>query len=239
MVDKLLELVKGLESIFIVLVPAIYYACFRIYSKVKETKTKEKALNKRKAFEEYDNWEHEESKRIIHEIKNYCNYFKDKGHADLVQYLQLENGTMATSKIQNMFLTCLAEDDRSGSIQKFIKKIQRLPYSEAVCWLGDFVQTSSMDDVFICSPDLEKEERNKTAVEDIVGIGSVIIAPVYTSAEILLGICVFYYHEKNYNGRYKTEHKYMTDFRASVTSLIANYHQIRDSKRDKLDLEEE
>lgn len=239
MVDKILELIKGFESILIVLVPAIYVAGYRIYIKVKETHVKEKAISKKKARDSYDIWEHEESRMVIKEIKNFCNYFKDKGHSDLVQYLQLENGTMATSKIQNMFLTCLAEDDRNGSIQKFIKKLQRLPYSETVCWLEKLVKTTSSDEVYLNTPDLEKAEYNRTAIEDVTGIGSVMIAPVFTPDEILLGICVFYYHDKNYNGRYKTEHKYLMEFKTSVASAILNYHLKRDQKKVELGLEDE
>lgn len=237
--DKLSELLDKLEFLLLALVPALYAIGFRVYNKIKETKLKEKALSKKKAKDTYDVWEHEESRSVIREIKNFCNFYKDKGHCDLVQYLQLENGTMATSKIQNMFLTCLAEDDRDGCIPKFIKKLQRIPYSETVCWLEKLLNTTSTDDIFLCTPDISKADYNRTRIEDITGIGSVIVAPVYSRTEILLGICVFYYHEINYNGRFKTEHDLMDRFKNSVESKILEYHIHRDKKKADLGLEDE
>lgn len=133
MIDKLLEFLDKLGPLLYIVVPAIAGIWYNLKTKVREKESEVRETGKRKALRLYDIWEHEESKVVISKIKDLCNFYKDKGHADLVQYLQLENGTAATSKIQNMFLTCLAEDDRYGSIPKIIKKLQRMPYSETVC----------------------------------------------------------------------------------------------------------
>lgn len=238
MLDKILEILGKLDTILCVVVPTAAVVYFNVKNKVRDAQIKDEEKRVRQAEKKYDEWEHEESRIVISRIKNLCNLFKDKGHADLVQYLQLENGTIATSKIQNMFVTCLAEDDRSGSIQKMIKRLQRIPYSETVCWLDKLTKLDSTTDACLCTPDINDIEHAKARIEDITGIGSVMVAPVYRPDELLLGICVFYYHETKYNGMYKTEHQFLTKFKSAVESVILDYHVHREEKKRELKLED-
>lgn len=238
MLDRISEILSQLDTILCVIVPTAVVVYMNVKNKVKEAKIKDETKRIKQAEEKYDVWEHEESKVVISRIKNLCNLYKDRGHADLVQYLQLENGTIATSKIQNMFLTCLCEDDRHGSVPKMIKKLQRIPYSETVCWLDKLTDLEYTIDACLCTPDISTADYSRTRIEDISGIGSVMVAPVYRPDNLLLGICVFYYHDIKYNGMFKKEHEYLTAFKASVESVILDYHVHRDEKKRELKLEE-
>lgn len=235
MLDKILDIIDKLGGLFYVLVPAIYIAYHKVSTKIKGTIEAEKQKDISRNKNLYDIWEHEESKQVIYRIKNLCNLYKDRGHADLVQYLQLENGTMATSKIQNMFVTCLAEDDRFGSIPKMIRKLQRLPYSETVCWLSKL----SDNQVVLKTPDLSKTDFSRTYVEDLKTVKSVMASPVYDPNEILLGVCLFYYHDKNFNNQEESEADFLHKFSSSVESILLEYHQHRNDKKKQLKLEDE
>lgn len=237
--EELTKLLDDFKSILFVLLPALVAIFYEVRDRIKKEKGIRITKNREKALEIYDKWEHEESKRVISDIKNFCNHYKDRGHADLVQYLQLENGTMATSKIQNMFMTCLAEDDRYGAIPKMIKILQRMPYSETTCWLNKLEEVTSDNRCILQTPDISKADYNRTRIEGIKGIGSVMIAPVFDPGNILLGICVFYYHQTNYNNQEKVEVKYIQDFRNAVESVIVMYHTARADKKNELGLEEE
>lgn len=235
-IDKFIEDFKWIISILLPAIVALFYEIKGKWTKAKGDRIK---ANRDKALEIYDKWEHEESKEVISKIKNLCNHYKDRGQADLVQYLQLENGTMATSKIQNMFMTCLAEDDRDGSIPKMIKLLQRMPYSETTCWINKLTEVTSEGEFILKTPDLSKADYNRTRIEGIKGIGSVIVAPVFDPGNILLGICVFFYHQTDYNGHENDEILSMQRFRAATESVILMYHTSRKDKKRELGLDGE
>lgn len=238
MIDKLLEFLDKLGPILYVVVPTAYAVGYNLYLKLKEKKKTIKSINIEKAKEHYNIWEHEESKKVISTIKDFCNVYKDKTHADLVNYLQLENGTAATSKIQNMFLTCLAEDDRYGSIPKLIAKLQRLPYSEVTCWLNQFENHTNKDNFIIQTPDLSKVEYNRTRIDGINNsIKSVLVGPVYDPNNILLGIVVFYYSSVDYNNQMEEELDNLRQFKHTVETALLEYHLKRKDKKKYLGLE--
>lgn len=236
--DKAMEFLDQLAPLVYVVVPAIAAIWWNLKNKLSQKEKEVKKANTEKARETYNIWEHEESKAVITKIKNACNLHKDKGTADLVQYLQLENGTMATSKIQNMFLTCLAEDDRFGQIPKLITHMQRMPYSECSLWLDTLSNSISSGSVTLDTPDLSTAEYSKMRLEGADGkIGSVLIAPIFDPNEILLGICVFYYHEKNFNGqKLDAEKDLILHFKSYIENTLFNYHLSRRNKKIQLGL---
>lgn len=234
-----MEFLDKLAPLIYVVVPAIAAIWWNLKNKLSQKEKEVKKANLEKAKELYDVWEHEESKVIITKIKGFCNLYKDKGSVDLVQYLQLENGTMATSKIQNMFLTCLAEDDRYGRVPKLISKMQRMPYSECSTWL-DLLNTRLEEGREVLgTPNIAEAEHNRMTLEGVESkIGSVVIAPVFDPNEILLGICVFYYHDVNYNNCVKEEEKQqILRFKDAVENVLFVYHQNRQNKKKQLGLE--
>lgn len=235
--EQFSEIIKEFRTILLFVLPTLVAVFYEIKTRFMKEKSERLKKNRERALDAYDKWEHEESKAVINNIKNFCNHYKDRGHADLVQYLQLENGTMASSKIQNMFMTCLAEDDRQGVLPKMIKVLQRMPYSETTCWLNKLAEITSDGDTILKTPDLSKADYNRTRLEGIKGIESVIVAPVFDPGNILLGICVFFYHQKNYNGQENSESKYMKEFSTSVESVILMYHAARTDKKKELGLE--
>ena len=235
-IDSLCELLDQIAPILYILIPAAAGIYYKVKTKVKKKEKEVSEAQQARAKELYDLWEHEESAQVISKIKNFCNLYKDKGNVDLVQYLQLENGTMAISKLQNMFLTCLAEDDRFGKVPKLIGKMQRMPYSECSTWLDSLTKCISEGNTTLGTPDLSKAEYNKATIEGLGGkIGSVKIAPVFDPNEILLGICVFYYHEKNYNNnKPESEREQILRFKDSVENVLFVYHQSRANKKKEL-----
>lgn len=236
MFDKILEVIDKLDSLALVIIPAIYVGIYNVYLKIKEKKKEVDAKNTKRNEDKYNIWEHEESRDVIHSIKTLCNVYKDKSHADLVQYLQLENGTIATSRIQNMFVSCLAEDDRYGSIPKLITKLQRMPYSETVEWLSKLLDIKSTGKPILEVPDVSAVNYSRTYVDNINFVGSVLVSPVYDPEELLIGICIFYYHDKDFNNQLKSERDFLEKFVIAIESVILNYHIHREDKKKELGL---
>ena len=237
MLDKIIELIDKIGPLFYIIIPALFTVYYNTKVKVQE---KEKQLikqNKEKAQEKYEIWEHEESRRIIKKVLDLCNFYKDKGHMDLVQFIQLENGTVASSKLCNMFATCLAEDSRYGSIPKMIQKMQRIPYSRFSGWVSQIqeCQLNSLD--YYLSPDSHAQGSFLTNIVDTTPIGSSASAAVYDPNNLLIGAVVFYYKNPNFNNQ--TEEAaadLITQFQKSVESIFLNYHLDRNRKKVELGL---
>ena len=184
--DKLLELIDKIGPLFYVIIPAIFGVYYNTKLKVIDKEKEVIRKNKEKAQEIYDRWEHEESRKVIKKIQDLCDFYKDKGHMDLVQYIQLENGTTASSKLCNMFATCLAEDTRFGSVPKLISKMQRIPYSRLSGWVSQMQECQLRNLDYYLSKDSQTQGSYLKNIVDTSFIGSSISSPVYDPNEVLI-----------------------------------------------------
>ena len=194
------------------------------------------AENEAKNKESYQIWKHEESTRVITRIKDLCNYYKDKGHMDSVSYVQLENGTVAASKLCNMFVSCLAEDDRFSNLPKYMDQFQRIPYSKVSFW-ADSIAALSFETTgqnIIMTPNSDALEQN-AAIRNIIdfdGIKSSIVSPVYDPNGTLIGAGVFLYHKLNFNDMSPEEQKtLMLNFKTALESVFLEYYLARIDKQ--------
>lgn len=238
-VDQILEILDKFGSLLYVIVPFGFGIYLNLRDKMRSKEAEVKKANKTKAKQAYNVWEHEESQNVIRKIKNLCNLYKDKSNAGLVQYLQLENGTMATSKICNMFVSCLAEDNRNGRIQKLISKIQRIPYSKVTGWINKIIEAKNSTVDYVLTPDTTAADYTLAEIVDAPDVKSCIVAPVYSSNEILLGMCIFYYPEVNFCGHQDSEVTLINKFRSSVEGILFDYHESRLGKKKEYGLEAE
>ena len=238
--DEIIEFLDKIGPLFYVIIPGIWGIYFKIKEKLKEKERDILKEKKAKALAKYKVWEHEESQKIIKRIKDLCNYYKDKGHMDAVHYLQLENGTVATSKLCNMFMSCLAEDSRYGTIPKMISKLQRVPYSKLAYWVEAIRTCKENDEEAVIISDVNKSECNIAEMVVESGVKSIISAPIYDPNELLLGMCVFYYGSTNLNNQPNDAAiDLIRKFRASIESVFTEYHMNRGKKREELGLKEE
>lgn len=239
MIDKLIALLDKLEPLLYAVIPIAFGIYINLRDKIKEKERTVRAANIEKNKELYKAWEHEESQRIIRKIKDLCDFYKDKGYMDRVQYLQLENGTVATSKLCNMFVSCLAEDGRYGRLPHFISKLQRIPYSRVACWIDKIRDLDSQSfATAICTENSDETECNIRAVLDTDVIKSSIVVPIYDPNEILLGVCVFYYANAKYNNQdVNNEISLINRFRSSIQSIFLEYYLARRDKKAALHIE--
>lgn len=237
MLDKMIEFIDKIGPLFYIIIPAIFTVYYNTKEKVKEKEKEIIKKNKEKALEQYEIWEHEESRKIIKQIQDLCDFYKDKGHMDLVQFIQLENGTVASSKLCNMFATCLAEDSRFGSIPKMIQKMQRVPYSRFSGWVSKVQECQSNNLDYFASPDSKATGSFLTNIVDTNPIGSSVSAAVYDPNELLLGAVVIYYKNANYNNQSEASAvELIKQFKNSVQSIFLRYHLDRINKKVELGL---
>lgn len=242
MEDAINELIKVLKD-WAPLIYAICTAMIGFFFRFRDIAIKKKKEldreNEAKNRSAYNLWEHEESQRVIRKIKDLCNYYKDKGHMDSVSFIQLENGTVATSKICNMFVSCLAEDNRFGNVHKYISKFQRVPYSKVSYWADKIAAMQPGHSSVILTQDSSALGQNASIRELADGeeVKSSVLSPIYDPNGVLIGAGVFLYAQKDFNGMPSSgQEKLMNEFKVSLESVFLDYFISRRDKRKELNI---
>lgn len=234
----LINLLDKIGPLFYVIIPTAFGIYLNVRDRLIAKKSEVLKANLEKSKEKYSIWEHEESQWVIKKIKDMCDYYKDKGHMDLVEYIQLENGTASLSNLCNMFVSCLAEDSRYGNLPKLITKLQRVPYSRVACWI-DHVRKLDNDN-YNTAWYVEDTSITDCPIREIIEtdlVKSTMSVPIYNPNERLLGMCVFYYSEKSFNGRsLSSQVDLINRFRTGIETIFINYEIARNAKMKELGL---
>lgn len=234
--DDVKEILNMAEPILLIIVPT----CFGIWLKLRDKMEKEKirlaAQDREKNQAVLKNWEHEESINVIKNIKMLCNLYRDIGHMDSVSYIQLENGTVATSKLSNMFITCLAEDSRGSIMPKLLPSIQRVSYSRVT----EFVDDARFN-VIIKDGLKSDDEHNYGKLSDIIPnyklVDGYAISPVKDSQGYLIGFCLFLYTDSiSFNADRDNRKDLIIKFAAGIETILLEYNSSRKNKKKELNL---
>ena len=235
--NEILQFLEKIEPLILVILPALFGIWLKVSTKLKEENKNFKEAELKKAKDLYNMWEHEESRKVIVKIRELCNVYKDRSNANQVLYMQLENGTIATSKLCNMFLTCLAEDNRYSEIPKKIKKLQRVPYSQMAEWTECVIKKEVL---------IRQVKSSNLQVEECFfsDVNSHMAREVVDKDGYLIGMVVFNYGKENYNladgGNIdeveKGQLELLRCFQASVESVFIAYLVARREKKRELGL---
>ena len=230
--DEIKNILSQIEPILLIIIPTIFAIYLKIRDKCLQKKQEHDKENIAKNKEKFSVWKHIESMNVIENIKTICNYYKDIGHASLVNYIQLENGTIATSKLCNMFLSCLAEDTRFGSIPKMMPNIQRIPYTRMSSWVND-VRKDNIHKI----PTMKDFKEDYSFVTGDPYIKSCMSIAVSNGNGIFIGMCTFFFDEENYCGMTDAEcEELLEKFKTSIETVFINYNKNRLDKLKSLNL---
>lgn len=229
--DKIVEFIKLVEPLILVVVPL----CFGIYLKVKvKCIEKKQEVNKQvngKHKQELIDWKHKESINVINRLKEVCNYHCDLGHVH-ASYIQLENGTIATSKICNMFFSCIAEDNRYSNIKKSINTIQRIPFTRMSNWFNK-IYNSDHQVVY-----LTKREDIDDIFTDL-GIHCLVSSLVKDQNGLVIGICNFILSDEKEIEELVDCNSQMIKFVSSIETVFLDFNLSLKAKSKKLGLNED
>lgn len=233
--DKTLEIIKTLEPLLLIIVPACIGIYWKIRKKIKDEKEKLKQEDEEKAKEDFSRWEHMESLNVINKLKGVCDYYKDVGHMDLLNYVQFENGTTASSRLCNMFLTCIAEDSRYGKLPSMINNFQRISYGRLSNWVNKI--EDSNDKVLLSHSQSEFYQDYSSFIPESDKIKSFISKSIRDPEGMLIGICSFFYTENDFCGRTdEQEIDLINKFAMSIETVFLEYHISRKNKKKELKL---
>jgi len=233
------RLLNFLEQFQLVIYPSLiglYVVGYNLYKKFREKHNelvaKDKAKEIKNKQDKYTAWEHAASLEIIVRIKNMCNLYRDKSSADRVSYVQIENVSNQSSNMGNIFISCLAEDDRYGKLPKDIRRLQRIAYSHLAEWVDKLkvIHEEGNDDVL----EITSNDDLLRIVNFIytIPIGSQLAVSVYDNHHIFIGVCIFEYAKADFNNAESSEERrHLKDFKAAVEAVLYNYHMMREDQR--------
>lgn len=229
--DEITEFIKLIEPLILVVIPL----CFGIYLKLKlkvidkksEVLKQLSGKNKQKLLD----WRHKESIQVINKLKEACNYHCDLSHVH-ASYIQLENGTLATSKLANMFFSCVAEDNRYSDLRKMVDIIQRVPFTRMSNWFN-IIYTSEHDVVYI----IDRKDIDDIFYDNI-GVRCMISSLVRDSKGLVIGVCNFIYSDEQDIDDLEEIKTQMFKFVSSIETIFLDFNYNLENKKKELGLED-
>lgn len=227
--DKVLEVLKALEPLLLVIIPFAFGIYLKLKLKVQDEKAKIIRQNDDKNTKKLIDWQHEESIRVVNKLKECCNYHCDL-HSVHTSFVQLENGTLATSKIYNMFFSCIAEDNRySSEIKKLTKVLQRVPYTQLSDWYNE-IELSDEESVYI------EDIVGTCELFDGLGAENIISSFVHDTDGLVIGVCNFGFSRDLTEEEIKEYKTAMVGFVSSVETIFLSYKMNVEEMKKKLNL---
>lgn len=239
--QQIQEILQTIGDLILVLLPFAVAICYRIWKKWKDEWSNKKKEDNEKAQQELTHFSHEKSMLSMANLAEICNLYVDRSHADRIMYLQLENGTMADSKLQNMFITCMAESDRYSILPKRINKIQRLPLQSIISY-AEKVNRNGMIEMLSSDILSDADERAKNLLFP-QSISAWRMKVVHNRSGYIIGYVVFEYlfddSCKNGNTEFENDenHSSLIDqCQATIEAELIRYNNQVESKRRELGL---
>lgn len=228
--EEITNFIKLIEPLILVIIPLLFSIYIKLKMKLLDKKNEITRKASDKAKQELLNWRHSESIKIVNKLKEVCNYHCDLAGSVHTSYIQLENGTIATSKICNMFFSCIAEDTRYSKIHKAIDNIQRVPFTRMSNWFNK-VYDSEYQTVYL----VKKED-----IDDIfyttIGIRCMVSSLVRDGKGYVIGVCNFMFADEqeiddlvNYNAQ-------MLKFVSSIETIFLDFNYELEDKKKELGL---
>ena len=234
------EILQVLSDVVLVLIPVIGAISYKIWKKWQDRWRDLKKQDREKAQQELLHFSHAKSILSMKNLEEICNIYVDRSHADRIIYLQLENGTIADSKLQNMFITCMAESDIYSELPGRMNKIQRLPlqsivsYIERVNYYG-MVETLSED----ISVDIDIKVKELLFPQNISAWRMKVI---HNRSGYIIGYVVFeYLFDSCVNGKLEFEDdenpsSLIDQCQAAIEAELLRYNNQIEFKRNELGL---
>ena len=238
--QQIKEVLQLLGDIILVLIPFVATIGYAIWKKWKDEWNTQKEKDHEKAQQELLHFSHTKSIWSMKNLEEICNMYVDKSHADCVMYLQLENGTIADSKLQNMFITCMAESDRYSELPKRMNKVQRMPLQSIVSYIEKVNQCGMIEmlskDI---TSDVDEKAKNLLFPQSISAWRMKVI---HNRSGYVIGYVIFeYLFDSYHNGKIEFDDdenptSLIDQCQAAIETELFRYNNQIESKRKELGL---
>jgi hypothetical protein len=227
------EFLTKIEPILLVVIPALLGVWYKITSVLRKRSELLRRQELIKAKSTFDRWAHHESRFVVLKMAELCNMYRDRGEADQVLFLQFENGTTSTSQLYTMYLSCLAEDNRYGTIPNKCASLQRIPYANLVDWVEECTEAEDC----IALPHVFEDRPLWAQNPLFLEVGSNLSQAVYDREGYIIGLVVFNYASRQFNGTDREkEIDLIHHFKTAVETVFLSYQLVRHRKMVDLGL---
>lgn len=225
--DKITEFIKLIEPLILVIIPLLFGIWIKLKTKIEKEKVKIHTQISSKAKEELSDWRHSESIKVINKLKEVCNYHCDLSHVH-ASYIQLENGTLATSKLCNMFFSCVAEDNRYSDLKRQTDIIQRIPFIRLSNWFNKVYESEYQVVYLVNSKDID------SLLYDNIGVKCMVSSLVRDTKGLVIGVCNFVYSAEQNKDELDEVNAQMIKFVSSVETIFLDFNLSLKQKKEKL-----
>lgn len=205
--------------------------------KYEELRREDSEKQKRSNCQKFSTWEHTESLAVLSDIHKKCNLYKDKSKADRVAYIQLENGTVASSKLCNMFISFSCEDSRYSDLPKELLNLRRIPYSRLSAWAEELFKVANENGKALI---LKKESEAFETINSLYKsrIGTQFVSPVFDYDNNFIGAVVLDFIEEIPKEKMDFYLSALLDFRSAVYNRIMSFHDDRKERMEEFKIKE-
>lgn len=240
-INYICDVLHIVSEFIVTVIPIIAVIWYKSKKKYDDKMRELKKHDYDKAQQELLHFSHTKSIWSMKNLEEICNMYVDKSHTDRIMYLQLENGTTADSKLQNMFITCMAESTRYSELPKRMDKIQRLPLQSIVSYIEKVNQEGTVEmlaeDI---NTDIDMKAKNVLFSQNISAWR---IKVVRNKSGYIIGYVVFEYlfdsSSKNGNIEFRDDEEpssFIDQCQAAIESELLRYNNQIESKRKELGL---
>lgn len=231
-INQIIDLLRAVEPLVVTAIPIVFGIWLKTKTKILEKKLEYSQEIAKKKEGELTKWRHDESLKIASKLKEVCNYYCDTCHVHTA-YIQFENGTLATSKLSNMFFSCAAEDNRYSTMPKLVQLLQRVPYVQMQDWY-EHISNSEYNIVYI---------YDKQYIDELfynqVGVRSMLAGLVKNSSGTIVGVGIFIFDEVKTKEELNTYNTSMEKFISSLETIFLSYGINVKNKRKELNMLED
>ena len=238
--EDIRNLITTISEAIIILAPVGLVAYHKILKVWNRKRSEIMNADRESAKQELLSYSHAESMKSMENLREICNLFFDRTHADRVMYFQLENGTMGDSKLQNMFISCMAESDRYSLLPSRVNQVQRCPVQSVVSHIEQ-VNRAAFIEYVEGNPNYSNHLDPRVKEILYAGDSSAIrIKTVHNAAGYIIGYIVFEYlfDKLGIQGftADETPNSLICECVASVEAELIRYQKLIAEKKSQLGL---
>jgi hypothetical protein len=185
--------------------------------------------NSKRINEEFEEYRHARALKVIEDIIDQCNYVKDTTRCDTAAYFVLENSTIAIDKLENIYISCRATDNRYSLLNNHIAEFQKRIVSQSIVDLAKLKEC-----IILLEPDAQSTTGSINEYPEIQSYGAISIRD-YNNNNRFIGFAILLFTMKNFNDTSPSNMELsLYKFKNSIEAILRLHKDEKDAKLKSL-----
>jgi len=183
--------------------------------------------NSKRINEEFEEYRHARALKVIEDIIDQCNYVKDTTRCDTAAYFILENSTIAIDKLENIYISCRATDNRYSLLNNHIAGFQKRIISRSIVDLAKLKEC-----IISLEPDAQGTTGSINEYPEIQSYGAI---SIHDYNNRFIGFAILLFTMKNFNDTSPSNMKSsLYKFKNSIEATLRLHKDEKDAKLKSL-----